>query len=224
MIILKEKLLLKKQVRVDFHVHSTYSSDSIITSKNLTVFAKKRSLDAVAITDHNQIAGALTLAKKTDLLIIPGIEVSTECGHVVGLNVKQNIPRNMSVDDTVDCIHKAGGLAVACHPFAWFKGSLGKNITEKFDAIETINSSAFPFLYCKKKSIKIAQQLNLAHVAGTDAHNPESIGLAYTVLEADLNVDSIIKAILEKRCQVFGNPLTLSMRLKQKYARITKRK
>ncbi|HUU89323.1 MAG TPA: PHP domain-containing protein, partial [Candidatus Glassbacteria bacterium] len=147
---MKEKFLLKKQVRVDFHVHSMYSSDSIITPKDLTVFAKKRSLDAVAITDHNQIDGALTLANKTDLLIIPGIEVSTEGGHVVGLNVKQNIPKNMSVDETVDCIHKAGGLVVACHPFAWFKGSLGKNITGKFDAIETINSSAFPFFYCKK--------------------------------------------------------------------------
>lgn len=201
-----------------------YSSDSIITPKDLVAFAKKRSLDAIAITDHNQIEGALTLAKKIDLLIIPGIEVSTQGGHVVGLNVKQIIPRGLSVDETVDCIHKAGGLAVACHPFAWFKGSLGKNITGKFDAIETINSSSFPFFHCKKKSIKIAQQLNLPHVAGTDAHNPESIGLAYTVLEADLTVDSIINAILKKRCQVFGNPLSLSMRIKQKYARITRRK
>jgi len=201
-----------------------YSSDSIITQKDLVFFAKKRSLDAVAITDHNQIDGALLLAKKTDLLIIPGIEVSTQSGHVVGLNVNKNIPKGMSVNETVDCIHDAGGLAVACHPFAWFKGSLKKNITEKFDAIETINSSAFPFLRCKKKSVELAKKFNLAQIAGTDAHNPQSIGLAYTLLEADLTIDSILQAILEKRCQVFGNPLSLPMKIRQKFERLTKRK
>lgn len=216
--------MLKKQVRVDFHVHSMYSSDSIITPKDLVFFAKKRSLDAVAITDHNQIDGALLLAKKTDLLIIPGIEISTKSGHVVGLNVNKNIPKGMSVNETIDCIHDAGGLAVACHPFAWFKGSLKKNITEKFDAIETINSSAFPFLHCKKKSVELAKKFNIAQIAGTDAHNPQSIGLAYTILEADLTINSILQAILGKRCQAFGNPLSLSMKIKQKFTRITTRK
>jgi len=201
-----------------------YSSDSIITQKDLVFFAKKRSLDAVAITDHNQIDGALLLAKKTDLLIIPGIEVSTQSGHVVGLNVNNNIPKGMSVNETVDCIHDAGGLAVACHPFAWFKGSLKKNITEKFDAIETINSSAFPFLRCKKKSVELAKKFNLAQIAGTDAHNPQSIGLAYTLLEADLTIDSILQAILKKRCQFFGNPLSLPIKIIQKFERLTKRK
>ncbi len=201
-----------------------YSSDSTITQKDLVFFAKKRSLDAVAITDHNQIDGALSLAEKTDLLIIPGIEVSTQSGHLVGLNVDKNIPRGMSVNETVDCIHDAGGLAVACHPFAWFKGSLSKNITEKFDAIETINSSAFPFLRCKKKSVELAKKFNLAQIAGTDAHNPQSIGLAYTLLEADLTIDSILQAILEKRCQAFGNPLSLSMKIRQKFVRLASRK
>ncbi len=216
--------MLKKQVRVDFHVHSFYSSDSIITQKDLVFYARKRSLDAVAITDHNQIDGALSLAKKTNLLIIPGIEVSTLSGHVVGLNVSQNIPKGMSVNETIDCIHDAGGLAVACHPFAWFKGSLKKDITERFDAIETINSSAFPFLRCKRKSVELAKKINLAQIAGTDAHNPQSIGLAYTLLEADLTINSILQAILEKRCQVFGNPLSLSMKLRQKFTRLTKQK
>ena len=216
--------MVEKLVRVDFHVHSMYSSDSIITQKDLVFFAKKRSLDALAITDHNQVDGALSLAEKTDVLIIPGIEVSTQSGHVVGLNVNKNIPKGLSVNETVDCIHDAGGLAVACHPFAWFKGSLKKNINEKFDAIETINSSAFPFLRCKKKSVELAKKFNLAQIAGTDAHNPQSIGLAYTLLEADLTIDSILQAILEKRCQVFGNPLSLPMKIRQKFVRLTKRK
>ncbi|MCW3998591.1 MAG: CehA/McbA family metallohydrolase [Candidatus Bathyarchaeota archaeon] len=213
---------MKKQVKVDFHVHSHHSSDSTITPKDLVKYAKKRSLDAIAIADHNQIEGALDIAKKIDLLIIPSTEISTKSGHIVGLNVRKIIPRGLRVEDTVDCIHDAGGLAVACHPFAWFKGSLGNNITENFDAIETINSSSFPFNRCKGKATKIAEKLNLAQIAGTDAHNPQSIGLAYSVLEAKPNIEDITKAILEKRSQSFGNPLPISVRIKQQFLLLNK--
>ena len=206
---------MKKQLRVDFHVHSEYSSDSVISSKDLVNYAKKRSLDAVAITDHNQIMGALEIAKKIDLIVIPSIEVSTRDGHLVGLNVNTIVPKGLSSEETIDYIHNQGGLAVACHPFAWFKGSLGTNISDEFDAIEVINSSAFPFKRCTQKALQIAQSLNLAQIAGTDAHNPQSIGLAYAILDAEPTVEGIINAILEKRCKAFGNPIPFELRIKQ---------
>jgi predicted metal-dependent phosphoesterase TrpH len=213
---------LKSQVRVDFHVHSHYSSDSIITPKDLVNYAKKRNLDAIAIADHNQIQGALNIAKKIDLLIIPSIEVSTKGGHVVGLNVKKIIPKGLSIEDTIDCIHEEDGLAVACHPFSWFKGSLGDNITEKFDAIETINSSSIPFNRCKEKAIRVAEKLNLTQIAGTDAHNPQTIGLAYAVLEAKPSIEDIVQAILEKRSKPYGKPSPISLRIKQQFLLIKK--
>jgi len=213
---------MKKQLRVDFHVHSKYSSDSVITTKDLVKYAKKRSLDAIAITDHNQIKGALDIAKKIELLIIPSIEISTKSGHLVGLNVRKSIPKGMSVDETVDFIHDEGGLAVACHPYAWFKKSLGDKITKKFDAIETINSSAIPFGGNTKKAKKTAKRLNLAQIAGTDAHIPQSIGLAYTLLEAEPTIEDIVKAISERRCSTFGQPVSISLRLKQQFMLIKK--
>lgn len=213
---------MKNQVRVDFHVHSYYSSDSIITPKDLQIYAKKRNLDAIAIADHNQINGALNIAKEIDLLIIPSIEVSAKGGHIVGLNVKKNIPKGLSIEDTIDCIHKADGLAVACHPFSWFKGSLGDNITEKFDAIEAINSSSIPFSRCKEKATRFAKKLNLAQIAGTDAHNPQSIGLAYAVLEAEPNIEDILRAIRDKRSKPCGKPSPGSLRIKQQFLLIKK--
>jgi predicted metal-dependent phosphoesterase TrpH len=213
---------LKNQVRVDFHVHSHYSSDSIITPKDLVTYAKKRNLDAIAIADHNQIHGALNIARRIELLIIPSIEVSTKGGHVVGLNVKKIIPKGLSVEDTIDCIHKADGLAVACHPFSWFKGSVGDNITEKFDAIETINSSSIPFNRCREKATRIAKKLNLAQIAGTDAHNPQSIGLAYAILEANPNIKDILQAIRKKRSKPYGKPSPISLRIKQQFLLIKK--
>jgi predicted metal-dependent phosphoesterase TrpH len=201
------------QVKVDLHVHTTYSADSIITPKDLVYYARKRGLTAVAITDHNQVEGALKIAKETDFLIIPGTEVSSLNGHIVGLNVRERIPRGLSADETVDRIHAAGGVAIACHPFALFKGSLGKHVNAKFDAVETINASAFPFNRCVRKAEQTAERFRLSRVAGTDAHQGPSIGYAYTLMDCEPSVDAILEAIVKKECQPFGRALPFSVRI-----------
>ena len=120
-------------VIADLHVHTTYSDDSLITPQDLVYYAKKNGLNAVAVTDHNRLEGALKIAKETDFFIIPGMEVSSKHGHIVALNVSEAVPRGLSATETIDRIHAAGGIAIACHPFALFKGSLGKNVSGKFD-------------------------------------------------------------------------------------------
>ncbi len=201
------------QVKADLHVHSTYSSDSIITPKELVFYAKKCGLTAVAVTDHNQVEGARKIASETDFLIIPGTEVSSLDGHIVGLNVNEVIPRDLSANETVDRIHRAGGIAIACHPYALFKGSIGKHITAKFDAVETINASSFPFKSASSKAEKIATHFHLPQVAGTDAHYGPVIGCAYTVIDSELNLESIIKAIVDGRCEPAGDAISLRMRI-----------
>jgi predicted metal-dependent phosphoesterase TrpH len=201
------------QVKADLHVHTTYSIDSVISLNDLVFYAKKRGLAAVAITDHNEIEGALKLAKETDFLIIPGTEVSSLNGHVVGLNLRERIPKGLSVEETVDRIHEAGGIAVACHPFVMLKKSIGAHVSGKFNAVETINASAFPFNRATRKAKQIAKRLNLPSVAGTDAHYGPLIGQAYTIVDSELNVESIVKAIANGRCSPAGKAMTLSMRL-----------
>ena len=201
------------QVKADLHVHTNYSSDSVITPKELVFYAKKRALTAVAVTDHNQVEGALKISKEADFLIIPGIEVSSLHGHIVGLNVNTLIPRDLSVDETVDRIHEAGGIAIACHPFALFKGSIGSYASEKFDAVEAINASAFPFSRATRKAHQLAERLKLPKVAGTDAHFAPVIGQAYTLIDSEANIEAIIKAITAGRCEPTGTAMPLSMRL-----------
>jgi predicted metal-dependent phosphoesterase TrpH len=201
------------QVKADLHVHTNYSSDSVITPKELVFYAKKRGLTAVAVTDHNQVEGALKISKEANFLIIPGIEVSSLHGHIVGLNVNALIPRDLSADKTVDRIHEAGGIAIACHPFALFKGSIGNHASEKFDAVEAINASAFPFSRATRKAHQLAERLKLPKVAGTDAHYAPVIGQAYTLIDSEANVEAIIKAITAGRCEPTGTAMPLSMRL-----------
>ena len=201
------------QVKADLHVHTIYSSDSVITPKQLILYAKKRGLTAVAVTDHNQVEGALKIAKQTDFLIIPGTEVSSIHGHIVGLNVNTLIPRGLSADETVDRIHEAGGIAIACHPFALLKGSIGKHVSEKFDAVETINASSFPFKRATSKANQLAERLKLPKVAGTDAHYGPVIGQAYTLIDSEANVEAVVKAIANGQCEPVGKAISLLMRL-----------
>ena len=201
------------QVKADLHVHTTYSSDSVITPKELVFYAKISGLNAVAVTDHDRVDGALKIARETDFLIIPGTEVSSRHGHIVALNIQEQIPKDLGVDETVDRIHRQGGVAIACHPFALFKGSIGKHVTAKFDAVEAINASAFPFNNSTRKANELAEQLKLPKTAGTDAHYGPVIGKAYTLVEAEPNVESITNAILKAQCQPAGNAISWSMRL-----------
>ncbi len=202
-------------LKIDLHVHTTYSYDSLITPKDLIFYAKKRGLDGVAITDHDGIDGALKIAKETDFLIVPGIEISSLNGHIIGLNVDELVPPKLSVDETLDRIHEAGGIAVACHPITFFKESLKVHISARFDAIEVINSSAFPFKYSVRRSEEIASRLGIARVAGSDAHYGPEIGYAYTLVNAESEVDEVVNAIKKGLCSPHGRAIPLTMRFKK---------
>jgi hypothetical protein len=204
-------------LKIDLHVHTCYSYDSLITPKELIFYAKKCGLDAVAITDHDRIDSALKIAKETDFTIIPGMEITSLNGHVVGLNVREQIPQKLSVNETLDKIHEVGGIAVACHPVTFFKLSLGKCTNSKFDAVEVINSSAFPFNYSVKHGQQIASHLGIARVAGSDAHYGPEIGCAYTIVNGELEVEEIMKAIRKGLCEPFGRAIPLKMRLKREF-------
>ncbi|MGA3059701.1 MAG: PHP domain-containing protein [Candidatus Bathyarchaeia archaeon] len=212
------------QINADLHVHSNYSKDSLITPKELVFYAKKRGLTAVAVTDHNQIEGSNKIAKEADFLVIPGMEVSSADGHIVALNLQELIPKGLGSGETVDRIHEAGGIAIAVHPYAWFKGSLNTHVEDaKFDAVETLNASAFPFSRCKKKAGEIAQKLNLPCVGGTDAHYGPTIGYAYTIIDSEPNVEAITNAIINKKCQPFGQPVPFYLNLEKQYKLIKRR-
>lgn len=209
------------RIKADLHVHTTYSKDSVITPKELVYYAKQKGLNAVAVTDHNYLEGAYEIAKKTDFLIIPGVEVSSSDGHIVALNVKELIPRGFSAAETVELIHRAGGVAIACHPHVYFKGCLRDKVCSSFDAIEVINARAFPFNNSVKKAEETAQRLGLSKVAGTDAHYGPQIGYAYTIIETlEPTVEAIAKAIVEGKCQAFGQAIPAIVNIKDQYTRL----
>ncbi|MEM3579137.1 MAG: CehA/McbA family metallohydrolase [Candidatus Bathyarchaeia archaeon] len=206
------------KVKVDLHVHTCYSYDGLIKPEELVFYAKKAGLNGVAITDHDRIDAALKMARETiDFLIIPGIEVSSLNGHIIGLNLREAVPKNLSMEETVDKIHEFGGLAVACHPEAVLKASLGQKTSRKFDAVEVVNASALPFKRSVEKAREIAKRLGLPQIAGSDAHYAPEIGKAHTLIEAELSCDEVIKAIRKGLCEPLGNAIPLGTRLKREF-------
>jgi len=211
------------RLKIDLHVHTRYSHDSTITLDEIVAYSKKRGLDGVAITDHDVVGGALRLAQKAkELVVIPGVEVTTSHGHVLALNVTEPVPRELSPFETIQIIHEAGGIAVAAHPTVFYKGLRG-HVNSNFDAVEVVNASAFPFFLSTYLSHKLAVRLDLPQTAGSDAHYASEIGFAYTVVDADPEVDEIVHAIKKGATTPCGKPIPWKLRLKRGYFSIKKK-
>ena len=119
---------------LDLHNHTRYSPDSRVSPADLVAAAKRIGLGGLAITDHNAVGGVKEAQEAAGeaFLVIPGIEVSTASGHVLGYGVREVVPRDLSVAESVERIVALGGVAVAAHPFRFWSGlggdALGQEI------------------------------------------------------------------------------------------------
>ncbi len=211
------------QLRIDLHVHTRYSEDCNTTLDEVVKFSKRKGLDGVAVTDHGTVEGAIKLLERDDLgiTVIPGLEIGTRDGHVIGLNIEQPVEQNMSVKETVEKIHEAGGIAVAPHPSAIYKNGIGlgeKILSSSFDAVEVVNASVVPFSLLTYFNRRFVKRMNLAATAGSDSHLPETIGLAYTIIENsgnDSNIETIIACIRKGSTIAVGKGIPCRYRLKK---------
>jgi predicted metal-dependent phosphoesterase TrpH len=195
-------------MKCDFHCHTFYSFDSNASPKEIVDKAIERGIDCLAITDHGEIEGAIEAieySKGKPVLIIPGIEVKTKEGDVLGLNVKEKIENGLSAKETIEKIKKLGGMAIIPHPFALFypfKGNL-KEILEIVDGIEVLNASVFGS--GNKKAIELAKKYDLPFTCGSDAHFPNFVGKCYLEIEGkNLKVEDVILAIKNKKGKIRG--------------------
>ena len=173
----------------DLHVHSKYSKDSINDPRWIIKVAKKKGLSGVAITDHDTIKGSL-IAKKInndpDFEIIPGVEIKTDIGDIIGLWITEEI-KSRSWEEVIDEIHAQGGVTVFPHPYRGHRAV--EEIANRVDVIEVVNARTSKEL--NKKAHELAMKLHKGISAGSDAHVPFEIGRGVAVINSDLRKDLI---------------------------------
>lgn len=205
---------------VELHTHSALSYDGRDPVDLLLQQASAVGLDALAVTDHDEIDASLEAVESAGeygLTGIPGTEVTSEAGHVLALGVRERIPKRLSFNETIDRIRDAGGIAVAPHPFQKSRNGVGPNVDvaslARVDAMEVYNSRLLTGRG-NRRARQFAEKHDLSMTAGSDAHIAEMVGQAVTLIDAKPGVDSIISAIRDGRTEVGGKrtPWRISIR------------
>jgi predicted metal-dependent phosphoesterase TrpH len=208
-------------MRIDFHVHTKWSYDAFGDLSEISRWARYKGINAIVVTDHNRA----TLHKPENInsiLFIPGIEVKTTYGHILGVNLQDDLDTRLLKEKPIEAIHKTGGFCVLAHPFD-SRGNRKMGKLDGIDAIEVINSSSMLFNLNSRLSKAYAKMLNLAETAGSDSHMPSTVGDAFVEVE-DTEFFGAIRSIFNGRSKVFGKPTSMINRIKLNLLRITKSK
>ena len=196
-------------LKMDSHIHSRYSSDSLAKIDDIIKTAQNRNIDIIAISDHNTVDGTEEVIKKTqktDILAIPSIEISTISGHILGFGCEEMIPKGLTPQDTIDRIHDLGGLAIVPHPYCFYRhGLLCKNNYKdlKIDAIE-IKNARFIAGYCNSKAKKLSKKEKLPGLGASDAHYYKFVGDCYSLIDCEKDIDKVLKAISKGKLEAHG--------------------
>jgi predicted metal-dependent phosphoesterase TrpH len=199
---------MSERVRMDLHLHSTYSPDSRLRLEAAVERLGVAGLNGFALTDHNTVAGhaALrTLASRfPQYRFLPGIEVSTREGHLLALGVHEVPPLHRPVVETVEWVEARGGVAVPAHPARHAHG-IGRRVAErlKVAALETVNGHNTEV--ANARAALIAARRGLGETGGSDAHDAAGVGRGFTVFpEGVESVDEMLEELRRRHTQAAG--------------------
>ena len=177
-------------VLCDLHMHTEHSHDCAVPVGALLDYAEAQGLGAIAVTDHNVFRGAqeaVESARGRDLVVIPGEEIKTESGEVIGLFLEREIPRGMSMGDTIAAIREQNGVVYLPHPFDRLHTipdapTLHRHLAE-IDVFEVYNARLL-FEGFNDEALRFARKYNLTMGAGSDAHVLQGVGTGLVRMRA----------------------------------------
>ena len=167
-------------LRVDFHTHTNASPDSLLEPKKLVKVARRKGLDRVVITDHNQVDGAFKALGIDPELIIVGEEIETLEGEILAIFVTKRIPPGLPPKEVISRLKDQNAFISISHPFdpmrkgGWRVAAL-IDILPEIDAIETFNARCMRPVY-NWRAGAFAKEHNLPGTHGSDAHSAIELG------------------------------------------------
>ena len=205
-------------IRLDLHVHSQFSPDGRASLELLVDQLGLAGLNGFALTDHNSVAGhrrLAELAKRFPMYwFLPGVEVSTQEGHVLAYGVAEVPPVHRPIAETLDWIRSRGGVSALAHPLRWAHG-VGRRIAalSQADAIETMNGHNAELANAGAELI--AARRGLASTGGSDAHHVSELGRAFTEFPVETSsVDELLAHLRARHTRGSGTSLTMAARIR----------
>ena len=178
---LRKKLGSRDFIHVDLHMHTDHSPDCATPVDTLLDTAKRVGLGAIAVTDHNEISGALEARDRANgIKVIVAEEVKTaDQGEVIGLFIEKKIPRGMTLQETIAEIRRQGGLVYVPHPFDRMHAVPDYehllDVVEDIDAIEVFNPRV-AFSAFNEEAARFAAKYRIVAGAGSDSHVAQGLG------------------------------------------------
>lgn len=206
------------RLRIDLHVHTRDSLDSHISLDDAARRCREEDLDGFAVTNHDFFSDIpSSWKKKTDLIILRGMEVSARGAHILALDINEETEIGLGILETVEKIHEQGGLAIIAHPYSVLRTWVNRREIEAagFDLVEVANAYQFPYGWMLERNTRLAEELGLPQTGGSDAHIPRTVGRAYTVLEVDeRSEEGVLEALRKGKTRAEGRGISLAERLK----------
>ena len=196
--------------RIDPHVHSFFSGDGVSSPEAIIHSAKKAGLDGFALTDHNTCDGCRYLRDKGLLredgeavdgfLIIPGVEISTQEGHLLCLGVwLPNGLKGIPAKEAIAMVRAQNGVAIPAHPYDRMRAGIREGHLDELemDALEVFNA-ATSLQRHNDSARAYATRRSLPMTAGSDSHHHGSVGRSHTIFSAaNLSMRSILDSLAE---------------------------
>ena len=196
---------------VDMHIHTMVSSPcSYLDPEECVMVALERKLDAICITEHEAIEGALVvreIGKKLGLTVFAGVEVNAREGHMLVYGIEEDIRGVPSASEVLAIAAKAGGVAIPAHPwrgyFGWYSGTLESELADTdfrimFPIVEMYNGQCTPEQ--NRRGLEYCRDTGIYGIGGSDAHIADQIGLAVTQFEDEFSTDKeLVAALLSGR-------------------------
>ncbi|MCE5323082.1 PHP domain-containing protein [bacterium] len=208
----------RDEIAMDPHIHSLFSHCSISQPEAIILRAVKLGISAICVMDHNNIEGSRNTVECSydlkrrglipdDFLVIPGVEVSSDHGHIGALFVDETLPMSQSIKQTVDIIHDCGGLAVAVHPY--HSTGVGERVFDApFDAVEIECGAVFKegLIRCNHTLAHSPKLKSVTKFGSSDTHYVNGVGTCYTVMKLpEPTLEAVREAIINGECSAYSS-------------------
>ena len=209
----------ERPLRLDLHSHTYYSPDGITSPQRFVTACQRKGITCVAVTDHNTIRGALAVKEIAPFQVIVGAEIRSREGEIIGLFLSEEVPPDLSAQETIERIRAQGGVVSLPHPLDRFRGGVGAEglarLAPLVDIVEVMNAR-ITVGRDNEEAARLAEKHGLVGVAVSDAHSPWEIGRAYVEAASFEGPQELLEAL--RGGTLVGRPTTPLVHLISRYA------